>query len=276
MKFPFSFIVFFYLLCNLLFYSCAPKPYSTTNNTYKQRAKTFAKTISEKPLDNALDSSIENPGWIGTTNFGIRKPNLIILHHTAQNSCEQTLQTFTKDSTQVSAHYLVCKDGTLHHMLNDYLRGWHAGIGKWGNITDINSSSIGIELDNNGIDTFTTVQLQTLENLLGVLKRKYNIPAANFIGHADIAPGRKIDPNIHFPWKQFADSGYGLWYADTANVIVPLDFNSLMALRIIGYDISKPTATIQAFRQHFLQTANTGELTEAEKKVLYMLMQKYL
>jgi N-acetylmuramoyl-L-alanine amidase len=275
MKLYLHYIVFLFA-CSGILYACAPKPYAVTNKIYKERSKAFAKTISDIPKDNALDSLQNNQNWIGTTNFGIRKPNLIILHHTAQNSCEQTLQTFIKDSTQVSAHYLICKDGTLHHLLNDYLRGWHAGIGKWGNTTDINSSSIGIELDNNGVDTFAEAQLHTLQELLAVLKRKYNIPAANFVGHADITPGRKIDPNIHFPWKRFADSGYGLWFADTTNIIVPGDFNPMMALRIIGYDVSKPAATVQAYRQHFLASAETGELTEPEKKVLYMLMQQSL
>ncbi|MFT3910023.1 MAG: N-acetylmuramoyl-L-alanine amidase [Ferruginibacter sp.] len=274
MKFPFYNSIPF-LLC-LLFYSCAPKPYASTNKIYKEKANSFAKTISDEPKDNALDSLQNNTAWIGTTNFGMRKPNIVIIHHTAQNSCEKTLLTFTKDSTQVSAHYVICKDGTLHHMLNDYLRAWHAGIGRWGNSTDINSTSIGIELDNNGIDTFSETQLHTLENLLAVLKKKYNIPAANFIGHLDITPGRKIDPSIHFPWKRFADSGYGLWFGDTTNVIVPENFNAIMALRIIGYDVSKPGATIQAFRQHFLASDVTGELTEPEKKVLCALMIKYM
>ena len=265
--------------CSWVFYffnSCAPKPYTASNKIYKEKSKAFAGIISTPPKDDALDSLTENTQWVGTTNFGMRRPNFVIIHHTAQNSCEKTLQTFTKDSTQVSAHYVICKDGTLHHMLNDYLRAWHAGIGKWGNTTDINSTSIGIELDNNGIDTFSEIQLHTLENLLAVLKKKYNIPAANFIGHLDIAPGRKIDPGIHFPWKRFAESGYGLWFGDTTNIIVPGDFSTTMALRIIGYDVLKPAAAIQAYRQHFLGSAITGELMEPEKKVLYMLMQKYM
>lgn len=260
----------------LSIYSCSPKPYASSNKVYREKLKELTKTINALPQDNTLDSLKENNNWIGTTNFGIRKPNLVIIHHTAQESCEQTLRTFTKDSTQVSAHYLICKDGTLHHLLNDYLRAWHAGIGKWGNNTDVNSTSIGIELDNNGKDSFTEAQLHVLEDLLAVLKKKYNIPTANFIGHLDIAPGRKVDPGILFPWKRFADSGYGLWYGDTTNTVLPVDFNVLMALRIVGYDVSKPQAAIQAFRQHFLQHSNTGELSEEEKKVLYVLMMRFM
>src|SRR4029078_3958449 len=117
---------------------------------YKKQAKAFAKTVSQNPLS---DTFITAPQWVGTTNFNLRKPGFVIIHHTAQNSCEQTLKTFTMVTTQVSAHYVICKDGTIHHMLNDYLRAWQAGVSKWGNGTDINSLTIGIEIDNNGFET---------------------------------------------------------------------------------------------------------------------------
>ncbi len=265
-------IIFFAAYLN----ACAPKPYAASNKIYKSKTKEFAKIIRAAPKDSVVADSLKIASyWAGTTNFGMRKPNFVIIHHTAQDSCEKTLQTFTNEPSQVSAHYLICKDGTLHHMLNDYLRAWHAGVGRWGNTTDINSISIGIELDNNGTDTFATAQLNVLNGLLATLKKNYNIPAANFIGHGDIAPARKVDPNVHFPWKQFADSGYGLWYGDTTNVIIPVNFDVNQALRIIGYDISNREGAIQAFRRHFLETELAGEFTEPEKKVLYMVMQKY-
>jgi N-acetylmuramoyl-L-alanine amidase len=205
----------------------------------------------------------------------MRKPNYVVIHHTAQNSCDQTLKTFTNTKTSVSAHYVICKNGTVHHMLNDYLRAWHGGVGKWGNNTDINSSSIGIEIDNNGIDSFSTAQVNTLLQLLGNLKKAYGIPAANFIGHSDIAPTRKVDPNVTFPWKTLADAGFGLWWSDTTNVVVPQNFNSLQALRIIGYDVKDSTAVIQSFNRKFLQQDKQGSLTEAARKILYTLYRKY-
>src|SRR4051812_24551470 len=176
--------------------SCSRNPYASSNKLYKAQAKQYAKTIREEPTNEKLDSVQLTPYWIGTVNFNLRKPNFVIIHHTAQNSCDQTLKTFTTVRTQVSAHYVICKDGTIHHMLNDYLRAWHGGLAKWGNNTDINSSSIGIELDNNGSEPFTEQQINSLINLLAVLKKKYTIPTANFIGHADIAPTRKVDPNV--------------------------------------------------------------------------------
>jgi len=258
-------------------YSCAPKPYADTNKKYKKQAKELAKTISAIPAEVKVSDSSKVPAyWAGTTNFGIRKPNFVIIHHTAQNSCDQTLKTFTLESTQVSAHYVICKDGTLHHMLNDYLRGWHAGAAKWGNSTDINSNSIGIEIDNNGFELFSESQIDCLLGLLAKLKKDYNIPVANFIGHGDIAPGRKVDPNVTFPWQRLSEQGFGLWYSDTTGVPLPMDFNSTYALRIIGYDISNMPTAVQAFRRHFLHEEKSGELSEPEKKVLYMVMQKSL
>jgi len=136
----------------ILFNACAPKPYAETNKSYKTQAKLYAATIKETPVVTANDSMLLPPYFVGTTNFNLRKPSFVIIHHTAQNTCDQTLKTFTLVRTKVSAHYVICRDGIVHHMLNDYLRGWHAGNSKWGNMTDINSSSIGIELDNNGLN----------------------------------------------------------------------------------------------------------------------------
>jgi N-acetylmuramoyl-L-alanine amidase len=267
----------FFLISIIVFCSCAPNPYKASNKIYNKKAAAFSKVLKEKPVDKVVADSLKIPGgWVGTTNFGMRKPNMVIIHHTAQNSCEQTLKTFTTDVSQVSAHYVICKDGTLHHMLNDYLRAWHAGASRWGNNTDINSSSIGIEIDNNGKEDFTEAQLNTLLGLLDTLKRSYNIPTQNFIGHSDIAPGRKVDPNVTFPWKRLADKGFGLWYADTTGVVLPNDFNVLYALKIIGYDIRKPEAATDAFRRHFLSIEKMGEMDDEEKKVLYMVMEKFL
>jgi N-acetylmuramoyl-L-alanine amidase len=237
---------------------------------YKQQAKQLAETIKQYPLKDSFGGG----DFIGTTNFNLRKPNFVIIHHTAQNSCEQTLNTFTMQRTQVSAHYVICKDGTIHHMLNDYMRAWQAGVSKWGNDVDINSSSIGVELDNNGYEPFTDYQLNSLLKLLAALKKQYNIPNANFIGHADIAPTRKNDPNVYFPWKRLADSGYGYWYADTTNLMLPSNFNDLQALRIIGYDIRDTTAAIIAFKRHWLQDTLPG-LDSAQYKVLFQVMKKY-
>lgn len=259
-------------LLAVLFYNCKGS-YAASNKLYKKQVKQYAKALRQIPPMDSL--SLITTQWVGTTNFNMRKPNFVVIHHTAQNSCDQTLKTFTMVKTQVSAHYVICKDGTIHHMLNDYLRAWHGGIAKWGNNTDINSSSLGIEIDNNGFDEFSEPQISSLLLLLNNLKKAYAIPVANFIGHADIAPTRKNDPNVHFPWKRLADSGYGLWWSDTTNVAVPPDFNNLQALRIVGYDIKDSVAAIQAFRRKFVQQEGSAVLSEEDRKILYTLYRKY-
>jgi N-acetylmuramoyl-L-alanine amidase len=160
-------------------------------------------------------------------------------------------------------------------MLNDYLRAWHAGVGSWGNDKDINSSSIGIELDNNGFDSFPSAQINSLLTVLDTLKERYNIPQANFIGHADIAPTRKNDPNAKFPWQFLSQNGYGLWYDDTSKISVPEDFSTTQALRIIGYSVTDTSAAIEAFKRHYEMLDTSRTLNDGDKKILYDLMKKY-
>lgn len=253
--------------------ACSEGKYASTNKSYNKQVKEFAKLLKEYPLNDSAGLNYATD-FVGTTNMSMRRPNYVIIHHTAQNSCEQTLQTFTLPRTQVSSHYVICKDGTVYHMLNDLLRGHHAGVSRWGNTTDLNSSSIGIELDNNGFEVFTEPQINSLVTLLDRLKKAYSIPAANFIGHGDIAPTRKNDPNWRFPWKQLNEKGFGLWWSDTTNVQVPTNFNYLEAIRIVGFDVKDTTAAIVGFKRHFMQDT-TKRMTPAAEKVLYSLYKKY-
>lgn len=259
--------------CCLLVNSCSQKPYAVTNKEYKKQVKKYSKLLKEYPIKDSVGITY-GPAWVGTTNFTMRRPNFVILHHTAQNSCDQTLRTFTLKSTQVSAHYVICRDGTVHHMLNDMFRAHHAGISKWGNNSDLNSSSIGIEVDNNGSELFSEAQITSLLELLGRLKRAYNIPDANFVGHADVAPGRKIDPSRYFPWSLLAEKGFGLWY-DTTNVKVSPDFNSQQALRLVGYNVKDSIAAIQSFKIHFVPGDTTSVITDQDKKILADLIKRY-
>lgn len=217
-------------------------PYTTTNKSYKTQVKAYAKALRATPPPmQGADSLLMGKYWVGTTNFNLRKPNYVVIHHTAQDSTAQTLRTFTLPSTQVSAHYVIGRDGRVYHMLNDYLRAWHGGLAKWGNNTDLNSCSIGIELDNNGTESFDEPQIASLLQVLARLKKAYNVPAANFIGHADIAPSRKNDPSALFPWKRLAGAGFGLWY-DAGPLPNPFGPDSAAALasRLLA---PKPTAT---------------------------------
>jgi N-acetylmuramoyl-L-alanine amidase len=257
--------------------ACSTNKYAASNKIYKEKAQNFGNTLKDTPpLNQQIDLlPPDQQTFIGSVNFGIRKPNYVILHHTAQTSADQTIKTFTtKTKEETSAHYLIGRDGKVVHLVNDYLRANHAGVAKWGNETDLNSCSIGIELDNNGNEPYSDAQISSLVTLLGTLKKRYNIPAANFIGHSDIAPRRKIDPN-KFPWKQIADQGFGLWY-DAVLQIPPPEFDPAVALRIIGYDVSNMPAAIIAFKRHFVQTDITPVLTQSDTMILFNLYRKYM
>ncbi|MFT4092567.1 MAG: N-acetylmuramoyl-L-alanine amidase [Niabella sp.] len=245
----------------------------------------YAKTTYEKNIDVIAGQLTQNPSqkknpavnsqWYASVNFNIRKPNFVVLHHTAQNSVDQTLFTFSISRTGTSAHYVIGRDGVAYQLLNDYVRAWHAGSSKWGNITDMNSCSLGIEMDNNGEEPFSDAQITALIKLLGYLKDQYDIPQANFIAHSDIAPERKSDPSKYFPWKRLADAGFGYWYDANNLQTPPADFNALLALRVIGYDIRDQAAAIKKFKLHYVQNDISPTLTDYDKKVLYSIYRKF-
>lgn len=220
------------------------------------------------PLQNGNDTE-----WTGTTNFNLRKPNFIIIHHTAQDSLAQTIKTFTLVKTKVSAHYVIADDGRVVQMLNDYLRAWHGGNSSWGKNTDINSASIGIELDNNGSEPFSEPQITSLMALIAKLKYDYNIPTQNIIGHSDIAPTRKYDPSALFPWKTLAQKEFGVW-PDEILEPAPINFNIELALRIIGYDTKNLPAAIASFKLHYIQTEVDSVLNEKTINTIYNIYKK--
>lgn len=272
-----NFSVFIYCCAILIVSSCGGGKYAATEKIYKKKAKEFAELYKETPVKGQLEKVIvPQKEWIASVNFGTRKPNYVILHHTAQNSTEQTVRTFHNAKVGASSHYVIGRDGKVIQMVNDLYRAHHAGVSKWGNDADLNSSSIGIELDNNGTtDFWPDVQIDALLGLLYYLKETYKIPQANFIGHMDVAPGRKIDP-ARFPWKKLADQGFGFWYDEYLET-PPTDFDPKLALRIIGYNITNLDAAIKAFKGHYIQQdTHTAILHEEDLKILYSIFKKYL
>jgi N-acetylmuramoyl-L-alanine amidase len=260
-----------FLLAVATVVSCSTNPYRINNKSYKKQLKKFQKTLAitqASPLQNGIDTQ-----WISTVNFNLRKPNFIIIHHTAQDSLQQTIKTFTQTKTQVSAHYVIGDDGQVVQMLNDYLRAWHGGNASWGKNTDINSSSIGIELDNNGSEPFTEAQINSLLALLSRLKKEYNIPTQNIIAHSDIAPSRKSDPSAFFPWKNLAELNFGLW-PEVDLEIAPENFNVEQGLRIIGYDTHNLSAAIKAFKLHYIQTEVDDVLDKKTINTIYSIYKK--
>ncbi|MBE9661139.1 N-acetylmuramoyl-L-alanine amidase [Mucilaginibacter myungsuensis] len=253
-----------------------PVALAVTNKVYSGQKDSLLSLAAAEDAPMIIDSAGNQlpAEWVATVNFGIRKPNYVVLHYTAQDSLGQTIRTFTLKHTQVSAHYVIGKTGRIVRMANDYLRANHAGVGKWGSITDMNSCSIGIEIDNNGKEPYAEPQIKALIYLLKQLKTNYSIPQANFIGHQDWAPKRKPDPGPLFPWQLMAANGIGFW-PDELLVPAPFNYDYLTALRLIGYDISSPKDAVVAFKRHFIQTDVTPVMTQLDLNVLYNLSKKY-
>lgn len=211
--------------------------------------------------------------WVPSSNHDARRPVLVVLHYTEQDSVQRSLDTLRTANSggRVSSHYLIGQDGTRYQLVSDLDRAWHAGAGSWGAVSDVNSASIGIELDNNGRVPFAEPLVDSLLVLLGDLKTRWRIPAANFIGHSDLAPGRKVDPGVHFPWKRLARHGYGIWPRDDTPP-APADFDVVQALRTLGYRVDDLDATSRAFRLRFRALAE-GPLDAEDRRILHALVQ---
>lgn len=189
--------------------------------------------------------------WHPSPNFDARRPNFVVIHETTNDRAEDSLNTLTDPVRKVSAHYLIARDGTLYQLVEESQRAWHAGVSYWGGQTDLNSASVGIELDNSGEEDFPAVQIDALVALLERVTARHAIPRENILAHGDIAPGRKVDPNRRFPWRALAERGFGRWCAPDQTTVSP-SLEPAMALRAIGYDVTHLPAAIAAFRRHYL------------------------
>jgi len=154
------------------------------------------------------------PRWHPSPNFGPRRdglcPSLVVLHYTAMAGARAALDRLCDPAAEVSAHYLIGADGTVWQMVREEDRAWHAGAGSWQGRDDINSRSVGIELDNLGTHPFPEPQMAALEALLPGLMARWGITPAGVIGHSDMAPGRKCDPGPRFDWARLARQGLAL------------------------------------------------------------------
>ena len=190
--------------------------------------------------------------WVPSKNFDVRRPVVIVLHFTEQDSVQQSLDTLRSQNAggRVSSHYLVGDDGRIYQLVSDRDRAWHAGAGSWGAISDLNSGSIGIEIDNDGHEPYAEPQIAALIRLLDDLTTRLKIPKSQVIGHSDLAPTRKVDPGPHFPWQRLAAAGYGRWPAADAPA-APTGFDGWLAMQAFGYSPKDRAAALRAFRMRF-------------------------
>ena len=201
--------------------------------------------------------------------------DMLVLHYTGMQSGEEALDRLCDPEAQVSAHYLIEEDGTVHRLVDEDKRAWHAGVSWWRGAMDVNSRSIGIELVNPGHEfgyrAFPEDQMVALEALAGAILKRHPIPARNVVGHSDVAPSRKTDPGELFDWARLADKEIGLWVNAPADA---LDGDVKAMLLAFGYDTSDPASAILAFQRHFLPDHLTGQADPQTVGVLAALLER--
>jgi N-acetylmuramoyl-L-alanine amidase len=202
-----------------------------------------------------------------------RAIDMLVLHYTGMQGAEAALDRLCDPAAKVSAHYLIDEDGTVHALVAEDRRAWHAGVSCWAGETDINACSIGIELVNPGHEfgyrPFPQAQIAALIELCRGILSRHPIPPARVLGHSDVAPARKDDPGELFPWARLADAGIGLW-PDTRAGDLDAD-----ALARFGYDPNAPREKlITAFQRHFRPARLTGLWDEECAGLLTSLLDK--
>jgi N-acetylmuramoyl-L-alanine amidase len=221
-------------------------------------------------------------------NFGPRKDRkkakYLILHYTGTKTGFEALRLLQggDPAHEVSAHYFVDEDGGVVRLVDENMRAWHAGKSYWEGEEDINSSSIGIEIQNPGHEfgytPFPDEQMSAVAELCKAIIERHKILPCNVLAHSDIAPGRKADPGELFPWKDLAAQGIGIWPETRSG-----DTGDLREiLTKLGYDPkADPKEVITAFQRHFepeilLNNDKIGEININTVKIAAALLRQKL
>ena len=185
-------------------------------------------------------------------NFGPRRdgavPDIIVIHYTAMADWTRARDWLCNPDAEVSAHYIISPQGEVTQLVEEDQRAWHAGAGSWGDVTDVNSRSIGIELSNDGASPFSAPLMDALCNLLPNMMDRWAVPAERVIGHSDLAPGRKIDPGARFDWARLVRGGMAI--EARPQVAIAADRSVfLQDLTAIGYNAGiEEDVLLSAFR----------------------------
>jgi N-acetylmuramoyl-L-alanine amidase len=195
----------------------------------------------------------------GERREGLR-PSLIVLHYTAMGSAEAALERLCDPAAEVSCHWLIGEEGRVYALVPEEMRAWHAGAGAWGGAGDVNSRSIGIELQNDGRSPFPERQMAALEALLRCVMERWGIGPAGVIAHSDMAPDRKGDPGPRFDWRRLARAGLSVW----PDAGAPRDFAA--DARAFGYPDVAEDLLLAALRLRFRPWA-TGPVDDTDRAV---------
>jgi len=166
---------------------------------WRHAARVPSPNFSERPAGARVDTVVLHsislpPGQYGGD--GVER----LFTNTLDWSAHPYFETIR--GLQVSAHFLVRRDGRVLQFVPIDRRAWHAGRSAWAGRTEANDWSIGIELEGLEGDTFEPAQYDALARLLPAIDRVRGI--RQVVGHEHVAPGRKIDPGPGFDWARLA------------------------------------------------------------------------
>lgn len=183
-----------------------------------------------------------------------KKATILVMHYTDLPSGADAVAWMCDPEKKVSSHYMVDTDGSIHQLVDENKRAWHAGVSYWQGETDLNSCTIGIEIQNTGHSLgyvpFPDVQIAAVRELSRDIIDRNHILPRHVLAHSDIAPMRKIDPGHLFPWHALAQDGVGFWPLESAPAANIED--ALHILGDFGYDTAIPfEKLIEAFQRHF-------------------------
>lgn len=220
-------------------------------------------------------------------------PSILLLHYTGVATAAKAIDWLSRAESKVSAHYVLDEAGFLTQMVAEDKRAWHAGLAVWEGETDINSASIGIEVQNPGHEfgypDFPETQLRVLEALCRDIIDRHGIRPERVLAHSDVAPARKIDPGEKFPWARFAAAGIGHWVTPEAvnwadpgiarDAAGPLVADVQMLLARYGYGIEatgvfdpRTEFVVKAFQRHFRPERVDGRIDQSTITTLERLL----
>ena len=204
--------------------------------------------------------------------------SMVVIHYTEMKPVETALEKLCDPEAQVSAHYLITEEGKVIRIVPEEKRAWHAGASYWRGHKDVNSASIGIELDHpghgGGYREFSNAQFEALVPLVARIVKEYDIPRANVVGHSDVAPARKIDPGELFPWDRLAEYGLCLPKPQKLELGDPFDNDGsfYLALERFGYDITDGHKAVEAFQRRWRPELIDGIIDQHVGAILFQLL----
>nr|WP_163502894.1 N-acetylmuramoyl-L-alanine amidase [Halomonas socia] len=241
----------------------------------------------------------------------------LVMHYTDVDEAE-SLATLT--GPHVSSHYVLPLPARAHRgqplvyqLVDEERRAWHAGASAWKRRTNINDTSIGIEIVNTGPDRpyaeveralekhpeskpaihwapYPEAQIEALIALSRDIIERHNIHPTDVVAHSDISPTRKIDPGPAFPWHALYQAGIGVW-PESATLArhrdrfehAPPELATLQAaLQAWGYPLevsdeldAQTRAVLRAFQMRFRPADYRGRPDAETAAILWALLERY-